>query len=76
MELKVNVTAGDGSCDFQIEVSDDGTTWFEVDMATFTIAAVGKDGLIIDAQGNFMRVALDYTHGTVNTVMEIFNLVR
>ncbi len=76
LELKVDVTAGDGSCDFQIEVSDDGVTWFEVDMATFTIAAVGKDGLIIDAQGNYMRVALDYTHGTVDTVMEIFNLVR
>jgi len=62
LELKVDVTAGDGTCDFQIQVSDDGTTWFDVDMATFTIAAVGKDGLIIDAQGNYMRVAMDYTH--------------
>jgi len=76
LELKVDVTAGDGTCDFQIQVSDDGTTWFDVDMATFTIAAVDKDGLIIDAQGNYMRVAMDYTHWTVDTVLEMFCLVR
>lgn len=76
LELKVDVTAGDGTCDFQIEVSDDGTTWFEVDMATFTIAAVGKEGLIIDAQGNHMRVAMDYTHAAVDTEIDMFCLVR
>lgn len=76
LELKVDVTAGDGTCDFQIQVSDDGTTWFDVDMATFTIAAVGKDGLIIDAQGNYMRVEMDYTHSSTDTEITMFCLVR
>ena len=76
LELKVDVSAGDGTCDFQIQVSDDGVTWFDVDMATFTIAATGQDGLIIDAQGNYMRVEMDYTHGTVDTELEMFCLVR
>lgn len=75
-ELKIDVSAGDGSCDFQVQTSDDGTTWFDVDSATFTIAAVGQDGVILDAQGNYMRVAYDYTHNTADTAMQVFMLVR
>lgn len=76
LEVKVNVVAWDGSIDFSVESSDDGTTWFEIEDTEFTIAAVAKKWIFFNAVGNFMRVKMDYTHNTIDTELTLFNLVR
>lgn len=76
LEVKVNVTAWDGSIDFEVEASDDGLVFFTVEDTDFTVAAVAKKWIFFNAVGNYMRVKMDYTHNTTDTELILFNLVR
>ena len=76
IEIKCDVTAGDWSINFVVEVSDDNITRFEVDNSWFSISWIWQWGLLIDAQWVYMRLKIDYVHNSANTELAVFTLIR